>query len=186
MILASASPRRKELLSLITEDFRVVPPNVSEEIDEKYVTPEQAVDMLAKRKAHEVASRFENETVIAADTVVAVNDEILGKPADEEDAKRMLGMISGKNHRVLTGVCIIFPDRTISSFVSATLVDFYPMSDSETDSYVKSGEPMDKAGAYAVQGKAAIFVKGINGDFYNVVGLPVSGVYRALKMKGVI
>ncbi len=185
MILASASPRRKELLSLITDNFRVIPSNAPEDLPEN-TSPEDTVLILSKRKALETASKIKNETIIAADTVVSVDNTILGKPGGIEDAKRMIKMLSGRTHIVLTGVCIIFPDNTIEHFADSSEVEFYPLSQSEIDCYANSGEPLDKAGAYAVQGKGALFVKRISGDFYNIVGLPVSRVYRALKFKGVI
>ena len=111
--------------------------------------------------------------IVGADTVVAYQGQILGKPADEADAKRMLTMLSGQTHEVYTGVCVI-EDEKIKTFYEETKVTFYEISDEQIDHYIKTGEPMDKAGSYGIQGKAAVFIKGIEGDYYNVVGFPIA------------
>ncbi len=185
MILASRSPRRKELLGLITDKFSVIPA-AGEEIIPHGVVPKDAVALLARQKALELSGRYKNEIIIAADTVVAIDGAILGKPRDEKDAADMLRRLSGREHSVFTGVCVIFPDGTSECFAEETAVEFYPLSDGEIEDYVRSGEPMDKAGAYGIQGKGALFVKGIRGDYYNVMGLPVARLYRILTNGGVI
>lgn len=179
MILASQSPRRKELLGFIADDFRVIPAKGEEKIPNG-VSPEQAVLLLSKQKAEEISAQYKNELVIAADTVVSVNGEIFGKPKDERHAVEMLKELSGRVHSVYTGVCVIFPDGAIENFAEETKVEFYPLSDKEIADYAASGEPMDKAGAYGIQGKGAVNIKGIVGDFYNVMGLPVGRLARIL------
>lgn len=182
MILASGSPRRKELLGFICSDFRVIPA-VGEEMIPEGATPGEAVLALSRQKAEEIAAKFPNETVIGADTVVSINGEILGKPKDNQDAARMLSMLSGSVHSVFTGVCVIFPNGRIENFIEETQVEFYPLSEHEIADYIATGDPMDKAGAYGIQERGAKNVKGIVGDFYNVMGLPVSRLYRILKMQ---
>ena len=177
LILASASPRRKELLEQMGFCFTVA---VSE-IDEQRL-PFEKPDALVKRLAHEKAlAVFESgRIVIAADTVVAVGEEILGKPTDAADAKRMLRMLSGRSQVVYTGFCVLDGEKTVSDAV-ATEVVFRPMSDAEIDRYIASKEPMDKAGAYGIQGGAARFISEIHGDYYNVVGLPLCRLATVLK-----
>lgn len=182
MILASQSPRRRELLSLIAEKFSVIPAKGEEVISES-VPPEDAVKMLALQKATEIYSEYKDETIIAADTVVSVGGELLGKPHSEAEAAAMLRRLSGRRHSVFTGVCIIYPDGATDCFAEETQVEFYPLSDEEISAYVATGEPMDKAGAYGIQGRGALLVKGISGDYYNVMGLPVGRLYRALLKK---
>ena len=179
IILASASPRRRELLKNITDDFTV---RVSD-ADESTVgglSPEQTVRALAELKADAVYAGNEEEIIIAADTVVAADGQILGKPRDEADAFAMLKMLSGKTHEVFTGVCIRTPAAQ-TVFSERTEVEFYPLSDDEITAYIKTGEPSDKAGAYGIQGKGCLLVKRINGDYFNVVGLPVAALSRELK-----
>ena len=180
MILASASPRRRELLGLITDNFKIIPAKGEENIPEGSA-PEDAVRLLAKQKAEEIY--FENcgEVILAADTIVSIGGEILGKPLDEKHASEMLKALSGRRHSVFTGVCVIFEDGTSEVFAEETAVDFCPLSENEIKDYVASGEPMDKAGAYGIQGRGALFVKGIVGDYYNVMGLPVSRLNAVLK-----
>ncbi len=185
MILASKSPRRKELLGLITDKFSVIPAS-GEEIIPNGTHPRDAVTLLSRQKALELFGRFKNEIIIAADTVVSVDSLILGKPRDENDAADMLRKLSGKEHSVFTGVCVIFSDGSLECFAEETAVEFYPLSDGEIEEYVRSGEPMDKAGAYGIQGKGALFVKSIKGDYYNVMGLPVARLCRVLKRKEVL
>lgn len=180
MILASQSPRRKELLSLITEDFRIIPAK-GEELLPEGISPKDAVILLAKQKAEEIYSEYKNEVILAADTVVAINGQILGKPADEKDAADMLRMLSGTTHSVFTGVCIITENGELHTFADETTVQFHPLSEEDITDYVASGEPMDKAGAYGIQDRGALLVKGINGDYYNVMGLPVGRIYNEYK-----
>ncbi len=179
LILASKSPRRKELLSFITEDFRIVPA-VGEERADRSLPPDEYVRELARHKAEEIAAQYPDDTVIGADTVVAIGTEILGKPKDAADAKRMLRLLSGKEHHVYTGVCIISKDRKVC-FAEDTAVRFFELSDKEIEDYTATGEPFDKAGAYGIQGIGALLVSGITGDYYNVMGLPVGRLARELK-----
>lgn len=179
MILASKSPRRIELMTLAGFDFISVPALKDENIPDG-TSPSDAVLMLSHQKAQEIAEKYPTDTVIGADTVVALGNEIMGKPKDEQAAFDMLKKLSGKTHTVLTGVCVISPDKQIN-FYEKTEVEFYPLGDDEIRQYISSGEPMDKAGAYGIQEKGAMFVKRINGDFYNVVGLPVARLARELK-----
>lgn len=185
MILASQSPRRRELLGFITEDFEIVPAQ-GEELLPEGISPSDAVILLSKQKAEEIRRRrFPDmpeipDTIIAADTVVAVDGEILGKPADRENASEMLHKLSGRKHSVFTGVTVISGAETVS-FAEETLVEFYPLTDEEIQSYIDSGDPMDKAGAYGIQGRGALLVKRIEGDYYNVMGLPVGRLYRELR-----
>ena len=180
MILASASPRRRELLRLITDDFEVIPAAGEESIS-KGTPPRKAVQLLAAQKAEEINALHSGELIIAADTVVAVDGEILGKPRNEEHAAQMLKKLSGKQHSVFTGVCVIFEDGSGDIFTEETTVEFYKLTDREIADYVASGEPMDKAGAYGIQGSGALLVKGIVGDYYNVMGLPVGRLHRVLQ-----
>ena len=181
MILASQSPRRIELMREAGFDTRVIPANIDETAlpDEG---PFDLVERLARTKAAAVAKEHakEGEPVVAADTIVALDGELLGKPADEADARRMLHALSGKTHQVATGVCIV-RDGSAESFVDITDVTFYELTHDEIDAYVATGEPMDKAGAYGIQGRhGRMLVEKIDGDFYNVVGLPIAKVVRAL------
>ncbi len=189
MILASQSPRRRELLGLITKDFEVIPAR-GEELLPEGISPRDAVILLSQQKAEEVRRRkFPDiadtgnipDTIIAADTVVAIDGEILGKPSGNDDAAKMLRRLSGRRHIVYTGVTIISAKKTVS-FAEETAVEFYPLTDEEIIRYVNSGEPMDKAGAYGIQGRGALLVKRIEGDYYNVMGLPVGRIYRELEL----
>lgn len=179
MILASQSPRRRELLSLITENFRIIPAKGEEILPEK-ISPENAVLTLSEQKADEIFAENKGELIIAADTIVAIDGKILGKPRDENDAFSMLKTLSGRVHEVFTGVCAVFPSGEKVRFFEETKVEFYPLSDEEINAYIKTGEPMDKAGAYGIQGKGALLVKRIDGDYYNVMGLPVAKLSRII------
>ncbi len=179
MILASQSPRRRELLSLITRDFRIIPAKGEERLPDN-ITPKEAVLLLSRQKATEIYSEYKNEIIIAADTVVAIDGKILGKPADAEEAAAMLHLLSGRTHSVFTGVCIIYADGVEKSFAEETTVEFWQLSEQMIADYVKSGEPMDKAGAYGIQDAGALLVKRINGDYYNVMGLPVGRLLREI------
>ena len=176
VILASNSPRRKQLLSEMGLRFRViVPRDVDEKIDFK-PSALDAVMSLSKRKASAVKEVSEG-WIIAADTIVIVNGDVLGKPEDQDDARRMLHALSGKSHQVVTGFTILNASvkKSISASVSTEVV-FYNLSASDTDKYIETGEPFDKAGAYGIQGIAGLMIKQINGCFFNVVGLPVSAL----------
>lgn len=206
LILASASPRRKELLEQIGAVFEIIPAKGEEVITK--VAPEEVVMELAMQKAQEVAEhsvnleegmmtatgkdKKEDNTrdciVIGADTVVAYEGVILGKPKDREDAIRMLSMLSGKTHSVYTGVAIICRTKEqeqLLNFYEETKVAMYPMSEEEIRRYVDSGDPMDKAGSYGIQGSCAIHICRIEGDYNNVVGLPVARIYQEMSRLGI-
>jgi septum formation protein len=182
LILASQSPRRQELLKSAGYKFKVHPAE-SEEIVPK-LKPEAAAVLTAKSKALEVAEKFPNDVVLAADTIVVLNGEIMNKPEDERDAVRMLTALSGARHTVITAVCII-KGAKLRTFYGRTMVEFFALSSDEVQKYAESGEPLDKAGAYGIQGKGALLVKGIRGDFYNVMGLPLARTAQELKKFGV-
>ena len=178
LILASGSPRRRELLSLYTTDFTVC---VSD-FDESAVTaptPAQLVEQLAIGKCLAVAKQHPDAVVIGCDTVVDVDGTVFGKPHDAEDAKRMLRALSGKTHQVHTGVCIAKGDRA-EHFVDSCKVTFFPLGEEEIDFYTATPEPYDKAGAYAIQGRAALWLDRIEGDYYTIMGLPVSRTVQTL------
>lgn len=185
IILASASPRRRALLEGIgLADFTILPSDADEELPEN-ISPGEAVKLLAKTKAESVSkSAGGNAVVIAADTVVCYQDEILGKPADRGDAFRMLSMLSGKTHAVYTGFCVRNGSREILAS-ERTEVEFRPLTSEEIWSYIDTGEPFDKAGAYGIQGLGAMLVRRIDGDYYNVMGLPVCRLSLALKEFGI-
>ena len=174
-ILASASPRRKELFAELVNEFEIIPAKGEEVLDGAY-TPAQLVAELATQKAAEVATlpRARGKAVLGADTVVAYEGEVLGKPKDERDARRMLSMLSGKAHEVYTGVCVLYPTKegyTTRREAICTRVYFNPLTDEQITAYIKSGSPMDKAGAYGIQDGG--LVEKIEGSFSNVVGLPL-------------
>ena len=180
IILASASPRRKELLEKLDLDFSVCPADIDESL-----LPDEDAAMYplrtAVQKAMAVAKTAEDALVIAADTVVAVDDDILGKPRDEAEAKAMLQRLSGREHIVITGIGVVdtASGRTLSA-TEQTIVYFHPLRDEEIDAYIATGECMDKAGSYGIQGKGSLLVRKIDGDYFNVMGLPLSRLYRLL------
>lgn len=178
IILASQSPRRQELLKLITDDFEIKVSNVDETLPDG-ITPKEAVMYLSKIKAQPFADG--ENTVIGADTVVALDGKILGKPKDEENAREMLKFLSGKTHSVFTGVTLANRNKT-KTFAVTTKVKFFDLTDEEIDDYIKTLEPFDKAGAYGIQGYGSLLVEKIDGDYFNVVGLPVSTLARELKV----
>ena len=191
--LASASPRRKELLKQVGISFKTMPSTVEEKITK--TEPQEVVEELSYQKAVDVCSRLTEENredfvVIGADTVVSSWGEILGKPKDKEDAARMLNKLQGGSHQVYTGVTLAWKYKDMSAmyatFSECTDVTMYSMSEEEVKRYVDSGEPMDKAGAYAIQGLCAAYIQGICGDYNNVVGLPVGRVCQELKKRGLI
>ena len=184
LILASGSPRRAEILNSVGWEFT----KDSADIDETELpneSPEKYVQRLAKEKAETVAQKYENAIVLGADTTVVINHQILGKPVDLADAKRMLKMLAGNWHEVLTGIALIqttnYELRITKVGIQKTRVKFAAMSDAEIDFLAENGAPLDKAGAYAVQAQAALFIEKIEGDYWNVVGLPISLVYGLLK-----
>ncbi len=201
VILASASPRRKELLEQIGMEFTICPAQKEEVITKS--NPHEVVQELAKQKAEEVAAGIQayNEEhpdlvtpqdclVIGADTVVSYDGQILGKPKDEADAKAMLTMLAGNTHCVYTGVALVFMDADgrvgERVFYEATDVTMYPMTEEEIDRYIATGEPMDKAGSYGIQGRCAVHIRCIRGDYNNVVGLPVACLYQELRQIGIM
>lgn len=179
IILASASPRRSELMTLAGFRFDVICADIDEIVPEKAL-PQEVVMSLALQKAQAVAKDHRKSAVVGSDTVVALDGKILGKPRSESEAAEMLRSLSGRIHKVFTGVAIICGEK-VTSFFEETEVEFYPLTDQEILDYVATGEPMDKAGAYGIQGRGAVLVKRINGDYFNVMGLPISKVYRELK-----
>ena len=180
IILASASPRRKELIATICENVEIRPAECDETLPDG-IGAREAVEYLSKIK-NDAARKVSltEEIVISADTVVSVNDTILGKPVDKADARRMINLLSGKTHQVYTGVTISKGEKNIT-FSEKTDVVFYELTEDEIEKYISSSEPYDKAGSYGIQGKAGLLVKGINGDYYNVVGLPIARLSRELK-----
>lgn len=199
IILASASPRRKALLEQIGMEFEICPAKGEEVITES--RPDAVVLELSRQKAEEVAAGVltyneqhpdlatpQDILVIGADTVVAYGDEILGKPKDEEDAGRMLTLLQGNTHSVYTGITLVFIDKSGRTgeycFFEKTDVTMYPMDEDEINRYIATGEPMDKAGSYGIQGRCAIYIKQIEGDYNNVVGLPAARLYQELRRVG--
>ena len=190
IILASASPRRKALLEMLgVPDLTVIPAKGEETIDPS-LTPAELVKTLSRQKAAEVAAEVaaedapEDAVVIGADTVVVLDGAVLGKPKDKADAKRMLSALSGRSHTVWTGITAIRGDTSLSR-AERTEVFFRPLSGREIDAYIVTGGPLDKAGAYGAQDLASLFVERIDGDFFNVVGLPLCALGKLLKERGV-
>ena len=182
LILASASPRRKELLELLQLPFEVIGSEVEEVVDEN-LHPEVMVQSLAQQKAESVAKTNPHAFVIGSDTLVVFQGKMLGKPKNEEEALEMLTMLSGQTHEVYTGVSIV-QNGNQHSFCEKTSVTFYSLSQREIEEYVNTGEPMDKAGAYGIQGYGALLVKEIKGDYYAVMGLPIARTKRELMYAG--
>ncbi|MCD7772802.1 MAG: Maf family protein [Ruminococcus sp.] len=176
IILASASPRRKELLKYITDDFEVIPAEVYEHVD-LIIRQDKISETVAIRKAKAIDES--GALIIGCDTIVLCDSKIFTKPKNRADAFNMIKSLSAKTHRVISGVCLK-KDKKIKSFSVETQVTFYPISDEDATWYLSTGEPFDKAGAYGIQGYGSVLVKKIDGDFYNVVGLPVSRLKREL------
>ena len=183
IILASQSPRRRELLSLYGIPF-VVDPSMADE-DHVEGAGAERVHKLAQAKCAEVAQRHPGEMVLAADTLVCVDDEILGKPKDEADAARMLHLLSGRAHEVHTGICLKLPDGRELCGVDTAKVYFMQLTDENIRRYIATGEPMDKAGAYGIQGRAGVFISHIEGSPSNVIGLPLGLLTRFFDEAGV-
>lgn len=179
VILASESPRRRELMNISGIPFSCASAKIKESLDLN-LGIEEGVMKLAREKAMAVFETHDNKLVIGADTIVVIENTILGKPKDSEDAKRMLRLLSGKTHKVITGVALIDKDLD-KTFYEVTNVTFCDLSDEEIDDYIKSREHHDKAGSYAIQGKGMMFVKRIEGDYFNVVGLPMCRLVHELK-----
>jgi septum formation protein len=184
-VLASSSPRRRELLKSIGLEFDVVPSHVPEQRADGE-TPEEYVARLSREKARAIAEKHPDRWIIAADTTVVLGDQVLEKPVDDADAKRMLSAISGDTHVVFTGVTLrrIEPVYT-DTHVTATEVRMLPMTPHDIDWYVATGEPLDKAGAYAAQGLGGMFIDSIHGSFTNVVGLPLASLFQMLRKAGI-
>ncbi len=178
IILASASPRRRELMSTAGFDFTVEVSDVDESVPDG-TPPQEAALITARRKTAAVAKKHPDCIVVGADTIVVLDNEIMGKPADRADAKKMITSLSGRTHTVITGVCVMCGGMEIS-FAESTGVEFYALTEKEIDAYVATGECDDKAGAYGIQGKGCVLVRGINGDYFNVVGLPIARTSRAI------
>jgi septum formation protein len=185
LILASRSPRRRYLLEQAGLTFEVVPSTFDEDTVQLR-DPANYVKTLAEAKANEVAERFADSWVIGADTIVTIGDAILGKPADADSARDMLRQLSGQSHAVFTGYAVVCKNKTVCiSDAIRTTVQFKTLSREEIDWYIESGEPFDKAGAYAIQGLGTFLVRGINGSYTNVVGLPVCEVLETLLKLGI-
>jgi septum formation protein len=184
-VLASSSPRRRELLGSIGLDFEIVPSHVPE-IHQRGETPEEYVARLSRDKAGAVADTHPSQWVIAADTTVIFEDELLEKPVDEADAVRMLEIIAGRTHTVFTAVTLKNRERDyLDTHVTSSEVRMLPLTRAEIEWYVQTGEPLDKAGAYAAQGIGAIFIESIHGSYSNVVGLPLATLYQMLRKAGI-
>ena len=184
IILASGSPRRSELLTLVGIPFEVCVSKTSETTSR--TKPEEVVKELSYAKAKAVYNDgHEDDVVIGADTVVYLDETILGKPADKKQCKAMLKLLSGRSHKVYTGVTVLWREPSggmhVLSFCQETKVRIFPLTDEEIEEYIATGEPLDKAGAYGIQGIFAKHIESIEGDYYNVVGLPVARLYRELK-----
>ncbi|MFN2745059.1 Maf family protein [Bacillus sp. z60-18] len=182
LILASQSPRRKELLDLLQIPYDIVVSNAEEKLSRNF-SPAENVKWLAEQKVRTVSEQHPDAVVLGADTIVCFDGVCLGKPKDSDDAERMLNMLSGQTHSVLTGVCIKSNSRC-ETFFEETEVVFWPLEEKEISAYIATREPFDKAGSYGIQGKGALFVKEIKGDYYSVVGLPISKTMRMLKTFG--
>lgn len=179
LILASASPRRKELLERFFYDFAILPSDVDETVPAETALCD-APQYLAKLKAMSVAREHPDAVVIGSDTGVFIDGKMLGKPKTADEARDMLHLLSGRTHSVISGCAVIKSDKCIE-WTSKTDVTFYPLTDAEIDAYIATNEPMDKAGAYGIQGKGVQFVQKIDGDYCNVVGLPLAEVLRVLR-----
>ena len=184
IILASQSPRRRELLKRMGVDFRVIAPDIDEHMD-RALPPEELVRRISAEKARAVREQAgDDPIIIAADTVVALDGAVLGKPADELEAFKMLSTLSGVRHQVYTGLTVL-RGETVYTVSEETSVAFRELTEEEIACYLQTGEPMDKAGAYGIQGYGALFIEGIQGDYYNVMGLPVCRLGKLLKKLGV-
>ena len=179
IILASMSPRRRELMRLLPIEFEVCAVDIDESIDKNKSPSENAME-IAKRKAQTAGKLYDDAIIIGCDTIVAIGDKILGKPQNEIDAKRILLELSGAEHRVYTGVCILKGGKTMQ-FCGSASVKMKELTNDEISWYIGTGEPMDKAGAYGIQGYGALFIERLNGDYYSVVGLPICKLNSVLK-----
>ncbi len=190
VILASASPRRKELLSEFCSDYTCIPARGEEQAKEG-LSPQKLVCSLAREKALDAEAQLEEDEdrlIIGSDTVVAYQTAIMGKPRDKEEARVMLSSLSGHTHSVFTGVAFIIQKegkRRVHTFFEEARVTMYPMSEEQIDAYLATGEPFDKAGAYAIQGKCAVYIKRVEGEYNTVVGFPIARIYQELLKEGI-
>lgn len=186
IVLASASPRRKELLGRFFPEFTIMSADIDETLDEK-CSHEKAAELIAAKKAEAVSYKCgDNDLIIAADTIVSLNEHIFGKPKDDRDAYNTLKALSGKTHRVITGVCCMNKSKNIDiGFSDVTEVEFEILTEDIINKYLKTKEHCDKAGSYAVQGKGSLFIKSVKGDYDNVMGLPAAKLMRKLMEKGI-
>ena len=184
IILASASPRRRELLGFITENFTVCVSD-AEEITDPSLSPEETVRALAALKGEAVLAEHPDDVIISADTIVVLDDKILGKPHSRDEAFCMLSSLSGRVHTVFTGVCVIYGDKKLC-FAERTDVTFCDLSEDDINAYIETGEPFDKAGGYGIQGRGSVMISSITGDYYNVMGLPVARLNRLLRDNSLI
>jgi septum formation protein len=180
LILASQSPRREQILRMLGFEFSIVPPGIDETLPPD-VSPEQAPVLLARAKALHVSAEHPDALVLGSDTLVVIDGRILGKPSGTEEAVDMLRLLNGRTHRVYTGVALALAGNITGSGVECSEVTFARRTEAELEEYVRSGEPLDKAGAYAIQGRGAFLVEGIRGCFFNVMGLPVQRTLRLLE-----
>jgi len=179
LVLASGSPRRSEIMNSVGWEFTKDVPDIDES-EREGEKPETYVQRLAREKAEAVGASHPDQIVLAADTTVVIDDRIIGKPVDLDDARRMLRMLSGNWHEVLTGIAVM-RNGDVEIGLQRTRVKFAPMNENEIHFLAEKGDPLDKAGAYAVQAQAALFIEGIEGDYWNVVGLPISLVYEIVR-----
>ena len=185
-ILASSSPRRRELLLRLQTPFDIILPDVDESIIPPYGSPETYCTALAELKANDISQHYPNNLVIGSDTIVVLDDQIMGKPEDKAMAQNMLETLSGKTHHVYTGVCLKWTDKNIHHlFAEITMVTFRELSEADINHYIESCPPYDKAGSYGIQDWSAVFVKEIKGCYDNVVGFPISRFYEELKKLGI-
>lgn len=185
LVLASGSPRRIELLKLLGCKFKVIPSRIEEKINPR-LSPIENVKRISRLKALDVASKISEGIVIAADTIAVLDKRILGKPKNKKEAREMLRSLSGKVHKAITGLAVVdVKTKKILQDVVITKVKFRRLNKNLIDKYIASGEPLDKAGAYAIQGKASLFVESIRGDYFNIVGLPLSALNRLLEKFGI-
>lgn len=178
IILASSSPRRRELLKMIYPKFRVIPSDIREFVP-RSLEVEKCPEYLACEKAKFISLGYKNMLVIGCDTSVIIEGKILNKPRDTNDARKMINMLSGKIHQVITGCCLFYHEKS-KSFSVTTQVEFFELSKDEIERYIHTSEPYDKAGGYGIQNQGALFVKSISGDYYNIVGLPVATLKREI------
>jgi len=182
-ILASQSPRRRELLSMLGLTFEIITADIDETMDQT-VCVEEAVAQVCRKKAEAVGRDHPGRLIVSADTIVVVEGKVLGKPHTEQEAFHMLRSLSGRSHTVMTAFCL-YRDGAAETHVEKTDLQFKPLSDEEILAYIATGSPMDKAGAYGIQDGAAVFVEALQGDYYNVMGLPLCALVKRLRAKGV-